>query len=125
MRRLKTQTTPGGLKRTKFPPKNLGGTASTKTDSQGHFKIAAPIGSKLRFTSVGYATKEVTVTSNTVNVTIESSNEALEEVVVVGYGTQKKGNVPWIEEIAPRILIFGSAPTSPLGIVTLNPGVVP
>lgn len=71
----------------------VGGTASTKTDSQGHFKIAAPIGSKLRFTSVGYATKEVTVTSNTVNVTIESSNEALEEVVVVGYGTQKKGNV--------------------------------
>lgn len=71
----------------------VGGTSSTKTDNQGHFKITAPIGSKLRFTSIGYATKEVTVTSNTVNVTIESSNEALEEVVVVGYGTQKKGNL--------------------------------
>lgn len=71
----------------------VGGTASTKTDAQGRFKITAPIGSKLRFTSIGYATKEATVSSNTVNVTLESSNESLEEVVVVGYGTQKKGNV--------------------------------
>lgn len=69
----------------------VGGTASTKTDTQGRFKITAPIGSKLRFTSIGYATKEATVSSNTVNVTLESSNESLEEVVVVGYGTQKKG----------------------------------
>lgn len=71
----------------------IGGTASTKTDAQGHFKITAAVGSKLRFSSIGYVAQDVTVTSNTVNVTLVDDNQALEEVVVVGYGTQKKGNL--------------------------------
>ena len=71
----------------------IGGTASTKTDAQGQFKITAAVGSKLRFSSVGYVTKEVTVTSGSLDVTLSDDNQALEEVVVVGYGTQKKGNL--------------------------------
>jgi len=71
----------------------IGGTASTKTDAQGHFKITAAVGSKLRFSFVGYVTKEVAVTSATLDVTLADDNQALDEVVVVGYGTQKKGNL--------------------------------
>ena len=71
----------------------IGGTASTKTDAQGHFKITAAVGSKLRFSFVGYVTKEVTVTSSSLDVTLADDNQALDEVVVVGYGTQKKGNL--------------------------------
>lgn len=71
----------------------IGGSASTKTDAQGHFKITAAVGSKLRFSSIGYVSQDVTVISNTLNVTLVDDNQSLEEVVVVGYGTQKKGNL--------------------------------
>lgn len=71
----------------------IGGNASTKTDAQGHFKITAAVGSKLRFSSVGYITREVPVTSNSLNVTLVDDNQTLNEVVVVGYGTQKKSNL--------------------------------
>ncbi len=50
--------------------------------------------SVLVFSFVGYLTQEVTVGSQrTVNVTLKEDVEALEEVVVVGYGTQKKGEI--------------------------------
>lgn len=71
----------------------IGGTASTKTDAQGRFKITAAVGSKLRFSSIGYISQDVTVTSNSMNVTLVEDNQSLDEVVVVGYGTQKKGNL--------------------------------
>lgn len=71
----------------------IGSNVSTKTDAQGHFKIIAAVGSKLRFSSVGYVTREVPVTSNLLNVTLIDDNQALDEVVVVGYGTQKKANL--------------------------------
>ncbi len=71
----------------------IGGTASTKTDAQGRFKITAAVGSKLRFSSIGYISQDVTVSSNSMNVTLVEDNQSLDEVVVVGYGTQKKGNL--------------------------------
>src|SRR5690606_26648421 len=64
-----------------------------KTDAQGHFKIIAAVGSRLRFSSVGYISKDIAVTSNSLNVTLVSDDHALDEVVVVGYGTQRKGNL--------------------------------
>src|SRR5690606_565189 len=70
----------------------IGGGVSTKTDAQGHFKIIAAVGSRLRFSSVGYISKDIAVTSNSLNVTLVSDDQALDEVVVVGYGTQRKGN---------------------------------
>jgi TonB-linked SusC/RagA family outer membrane protein len=64
------------------------------TDVDGNFSIVAEVGSVLRFTSLGYQTKEVTVTASTVmNVVLEDDSKSLDEVVVVGYGTQKKGNL--------------------------------
>jgi TonB-linked SusC/RagA family outer membrane protein len=64
------------------------------TDVEGNFSIEAEVGSVLRITSVGYKTQDVTVSTSTViNVVLEDDNKSLDEVVVVGYGTQKKGNL--------------------------------
>lgn len=63
------------------------------TDAAGKFSINAPDGSAtLVFSFVGFISKEVAVTAGqtTVNITLEVDTKALEEVVVVGYGTQKR-----------------------------------
>lgn len=71
----------------------IGVPGSVRTDAQGKFKITAALGSTLRFSSIGYLAKDIKVTSSTINVALESEENTLEEVVVVGYGTQKKGNL--------------------------------
>lgn len=61
------------------------------TNIQGGFSISAATGDVLEFTSIGYQRKEVRVgTGNVLNVQLEDDIKALEEVVVVGYGVQKK-----------------------------------
>ncbi|OOQ59868.1 SusC/RagA family TonB-linked outer membrane protein [Mucilaginibacter pedocola] len=68
-----------------------GTTTAAPTNVNGKFTINANPGDVLVFKMVGFTTKEVIVGSQTViNVTIEESNTGLNEVVVVGYGTQKK-----------------------------------
>jgi Outer membrane receptor for ferrienterochelin and colicins len=70
------------------------GTAvSTSTDAKGTFAIRAKAGDILLVSSVGYKTKEVPVTGAAVSIQLESNNEALEEVVVVGFAKQKKVNL--------------------------------
>jgi len=71
----------------------VGSTAKTSTDYNGRYTIDAPVGSTLSFTYVGLQSKEVAVTGNTLSVTLESTSDVLDEVVVVGYGTQRKGNL--------------------------------
>lgn len=61
------------------------------TDLDGKFAISAPDGATLVISYLGFTTKEVKVGgASTYNVTLESENAALQEVVVVGYGTKKK-----------------------------------
>jgi len=64
----------------------VGGALATKTDAQGRFSIEAPVGSKLRFTAVGYIAREVQVTAGQLNVTMEQDDSAIEEVVVTAFG---------------------------------------
>lgn len=63
-----------------------------KTDNDGNFQITAPTtGGTLVFTAIGYETREIAIgTSSTVNATMKESLTAMDEVVVVGYGTQRK-----------------------------------
>ncbi|MCY4780647.1 TonB-dependent receptor [Sphingobacterium sp. UT-1RO-CII-1] len=63
---------------------------ATSTDDEGNFSISASVGESLVFTAVGYASYSEVIGSGTVQVFLSSNEEALEEVVVVGYGTQKK-----------------------------------
>ncbi|RZK50766.1 MAG: SusC/RagA family TonB-linked outer membrane protein [Pedobacter sp.] len=60
----------------------------------GTYAIKAAQGDVLVFTYLGMLTKEMTVGSGSViNVVLESTNSELSEVVIVGYGTQKKANL--------------------------------
>ncbi|MGV3503258.1 MAG: SusC/RagA family TonB-linked outer membrane protein [Adhaeribacter sp.] len=65
------------------------------TDAEGKFSLSVPdAGAVLLFSYIGHVNKEVTVGSRSVvNVALEEDAKALEEVVVVGYATQKKVNV--------------------------------
>lgn len=69
-----------------------GSSLGAQTDASGKYSIALPEGSKmLTFSFIGYYTKEVTVGStNTVNISLEMNSKQLGEVVVVGYGIQKR-----------------------------------
>ncbi|HBG41615.1 MAG TPA: hypothetical protein DDW85_09405, partial [Porphyromonadaceae bacterium] len=65
----------------------------TITDVDGNFGFTAPAGATTLVVSyVGMITQEVPVSAN-VRVVLVADNEQLEEVVVVGYGTQKKANL--------------------------------
>lgn len=66
----------------------------TNTGADGSYSIKVNTGQTLVFSMIGYRTKEITVGSQTtINVTLESDITQLEEVVAVGYGTQKKVNL--------------------------------
>lgn len=68
-----------------------GGTAATVTDIDGNFSINASKGQTLVITYVGYLEKEVVVgDQQTYAIKLEEDNKTLSEVVVVGYGVQKK-----------------------------------
>lgn len=72
-----------------------GTTIGVTTDMDGRYTINVPENSSiLVFTYIGFTTQEVVVNGrNTVNVQLEAANTALTEVVVVGYGEQKKVNL--------------------------------
>lgn len=67
----------------------------TTTDANGKYKLdVANNESVLVFSFVGYSSQEVVVGSRTqLNVSLKVDNKALEEVVVVGYGTQRKADI--------------------------------
>ncbi|GAA4293391.1 SusC/RagA family TonB-linked outer membrane protein [Aestuariibaculum suncheonense] len=68
-----------------------GTTSGTSTDFDGKYAIKANQGSVLVFSFVGYTTQEITVgASNSINVTMKEDAAALEEVVVVAFGTTTK-----------------------------------
>jgi len=71
-----------------------GGAATTVTDASGKFSIKVPEDATLVFTYVGYVDQEIQVKNQTnINVRLLENNQNLSEVVVVGYGTQKKAVV--------------------------------
>ncbi|NUY80719.1 TonB-dependent receptor [Flavobacterium sp. MAH-1] len=64
------------------------------TDIDGNYQISAPSNGTLVYSFIGYKTLELAIAGQTtVNAKMTSSSEALDEVVVVGYGTQKKSVV--------------------------------
>ena len=67
----------------------------TTTNTEGEYTLSVPgDNTVLVFSFVGYKTQEVTVGNRTtLNLTLQPDDSALEELVVVGYGTQKKVNV--------------------------------
>lgn len=68
-----------------------GSNKSTKTDFEGKFQIVADSEAVLKISYVGYTTQLIPVKSQTsINVVLETETADLKEVVVIGYGSQKK-----------------------------------
>jgi TonB-dependent starch-binding outer membrane protein SusC len=71
-----------------------GSTTGTTTDANGMFTISVPENGILVFSSVGFVSQEINVSNQTVlNVHLIPSTSNLNQVVVIGYGTQKKLDV--------------------------------
>ncbi len=67
---------------------------STKTDENGLYTIDAPANATLVISYVGYISQEIKVNNRTsIDIQMTNAISQMGEVVVVGYGTQKKGNI--------------------------------
>lgn len=65
----------------------------TVTDIDGRFAIEASMGDIIDVSYIGFEKKQSKVNATSVNITLQEDNQTLNEVVVVGYGTQKKANL--------------------------------
>ena len=66
----------------------------TITDVNGNFELSAKAGQTLQFTSIGYKTVNLKLgNQTTVKVAMEEDLQSLEDVVVIGYGTARKGDL--------------------------------
>ena len=80
-------------------------TIGTVTDIEGQYTLSAPDDAEtLVFSSVGYLSEEVAINGqSTIDLTMEPDVKSLEEVVVVGYGTQKKSDLTGsVASVAPE-----------------------
>lgn len=68
-----------------------GTTTATQTDNNGNFSISASPNATLIFTAVSHASEEVKINNQTsIDISLRSTSQQLNEVVVVGYGTQRR-----------------------------------
>jgi TonB-linked SusC/RagA family outer membrane protein len=71
-----------------------GTTIGTTTNDNGEYQLTAPSNGALVITSVGYPSKEISINGQTtINLSLTVSSTDLEQVVVVGYGTQRRKDV--------------------------------
>jgi len=105
------------------------------TDMNGTFSFDAPGNGTLVISYIGYETQEMPLGRTTYNITLQEDAETLDEVVVVGYGTQRKtdltGSVTSIKEKDLSGIRGGNAAEALQGKTGLNvittgePGVAP
>ena len=71
-----------------------GSSIATTTDATGRYSIKVPDNGVLMFSYIGFVSQEIDVNSQgTINVKLQENSQDLSEIVVVGYGTQKKAVV--------------------------------
>ncbi len=71
-----------------------GSTIGAISDTEGHFALAIPYGGgELTFSYIGMNTKTLPISANFMNVIMDENHQMLDEVVVVGYGIQRKEEV--------------------------------
>lgn len=68
----------------------VGQQGGTVTDLDGHYSIKAAKGAQIKFSYIGFTEQVLKVTGGKLDVTMSEDNQTLQEVVVVGYGVQKK-----------------------------------
>ena len=87
-----------------------GSQAATITDFDGNFSLNVPVGSTIELSYIGYNTLEVKATGKALSLKMTPDNKVMEEVVVIGYGTQKKRD------------LTGAITTVKSDDITLTPG---
>ena len=89
-----------------------GTTNGTITDMDGKFSLEVPEGATLEVSYVGYSNHEIKVGNHTtLSIALKEDSEALEELVVVGYGTQKKVNLTGaVEQVTSEVFDNRSVP---------------
>lgn len=114
------------------PEKNP--TSGTITDFDGNFQVNADKGSILKFSYIGYIEQKVKVVAATMKITLLEDTKQLDEVVVVGYGVQKKVNLTGAvgsvdaEELTKRVspnassMLQGRVPGLQIVQNSANPG---
>ncbi len=70
-----------------------GSTIGTVSDLEGNYEIELPKGKSLTVSYIGYISQTITPRSNSLNIILQEDTKTLDEVVVIGYGTQKLKNV--------------------------------
>ena len=69
-------------------------TTGTQTDFDGNYTISASAGDVLVFSFIGFTTQEVVYAAQeTIDITLEEETNTLDDVVVIGYGTQRKADI--------------------------------
>lgn len=89
-----------------------GAGTGTTTNADGAYSIRASNNGVLLFSFMGYAAQEVDVRNRTsVNVALSADNRSLDEVVVVGYGTQRKRDLTGaVSSVKTKDLVISSGP---------------
>lgn len=104
-----------------------GSTSGTITDTNGNFSISTvPTDAILAFSFIGLKTQEIAVGGKTIlNVNMVEENIGIEEVVAVGYGTQRKGNLTGsISSVKSEKMTIAPVTNIANGIVGQLPGLI-
>ena len=96
--------------------KVVGTDRGTMTDANGNFSITASTGEVLEFTGIGFVPQRQTVnSSNTYDILLASDEKVEQEVVVVGYGTQRRKNLTGAISSIDVKKTLGSRPIADVG----------
>ena len=102
----------------------VGTSNGTITDFNGNFKLSVKQGAKLKVSYVGYTAQTVAAQAN-MTITLKEDDQTLQEVVVVGYGQQKKESVIGaISQVSSKDLLSTPAANVSQAIAGKIPGVV-
>jgi TonB-linked SusC/RagA family outer membrane protein len=72
----------------------VGTTAGTSTDFDGNYAVKVKSGAILQFSYLGFVTQSIIITNQkTLNIALVEDSSVLDEIVVVGYGTQRKSHL--------------------------------
>ena len=92
-----TGTVVSGVDQMGIPGANVlikGSTTGASTDFNGNYQLDVKSGDVLLFSYIGYVTQSVTVTNQTtLDIALAEDADALDEIIVVGYGKKKKSHL--------------------------------
>ena len=103
-----------------------GTSTGTITDNDGKFSIKAADNAVLTFSYVGFLNKEVSVNSKSnLTVTLEDDSKGLDEVIVVGYGVQKKSTLTGaVAQIGAEEVMKSPTPSPTNALIGRLPGLL-